>query len=291
MLSMKSLPACLLIGAALLVSTPAASTLIIDPGQSTVTLSGTVGGGRLDEQGTGSLTTTIGGTIDVSVAAGQIQITGAHIDPNVNGNWAPGRNGQATSPADLAGKASAFGLPVTGALRDLLVTASSAVKPLQGDGTFAAGGIVFSFPTNSSSALDFNSFATGVGSIPLVAYGTNQTATVGKFAEAGGTQTLTIALDATFYFSLILPNDTVLRLTGQLVANSGATAPHINGIEVTGGQAKITASQTTAMTRLEGSTSLGAWTPKDATVTASDSSTRTYTVPAAGRFEFFRLAE
>src|SRR4051812_45200615 len=61
-----------------------AATLTVDPAQSHISLTGSVVGNNLREQGAGSLSTTVGGTISVTVAGGQIQIDSANFDPNVN---------------------------------------------------------------------------------------------------------------------------------------------------------------------------------------------------------------
>lgn len=270
-----------------------ATPLTVDASKSQITLSGKVGGFTLSEQGPGSLTTTVGGTIDFSELAGQIQITGATLDPNVNGNWAPGRNQQATSPADLAGTAQTIFGPITGALRDLLVTAKSDPKPLNANGQFDASSIVFSIPPDANSTLDFDSFITGKGSEKLASNGTNQTATVGTLISNKGVQTLTLALDAIFYFSLVTDNDTSLRLKGQIVASGvpGPSVPSIGGVELVNGQLRITVSGANDASQLEGSTNLRDWAPVQATGTPATDGTRTFTVPASGKFQFFRLKQ
>ena len=273
-------------------STPAA-TLNVDSSKSQITLEGSLGGQTLREQGAGSLTTTIGGTIEVTTGGGQIEITGAALDPNVNGNWRPGRDNAATSPADLAGQATIFGLSAVGALRDLLLDAKSSPKPLDSQGQFDAASIVFSFPTNSNSTFDYDSFLTGKDSVSLASNGTNRTATVGTLVENNGVQTLTIALDAEFFFSLVVDNDTVLRLKGQLVASGapGPSNPSIVGTELVDGQLTITVSGASETSQLEGSTNLVTWTPVPGTGTAGPNGTRIYTVPASDKFQFFRLKQ
>jgi hypothetical protein len=271
-----------------------AATLTLDPAQSEVTLSGYVANSSwtLKTQGPGSLTTTIGGTIDVAVANGQVQITGGNLDPNVNGSWAPGRDGQAASPADFAGTASAGLLGnITGALRDLLVTLISTAKPLDAQGQFDASTIVFSFPPNSASVLDYDSFITGKGSQPLAGTGTNQTATVGTLIDNNGVQTLTLALDATFFFSLIGDNDTALTLKGQLVARSASTPTEssIGGAQIVNGQFQFTVTGATAASQIEASTDLKTWAVIQTAPAAGPNNTQIYTVPATAPFTFFRV--
>ncbi len=269
-----------------------AATLNLDPARSQITISGNVAGFKLSEQGPGSLTTTVGGTVDITTLGGQIQITGATLDVNSNGSWAPGLNGQAKSPADLAGQASTLFGPITGAFRDLVVNAIGPVKPLAPNGQFDASAIVFSFPLNSTSVLDYDSFITGAGHQNLAGGGTNQAATVGTLIDSNGTQTLTIGLNATFFFTLAIPNDTALTLTGQLVATSApaATPPQISGIQFTNGLAIITATKTLPTTKVESTRTFNGWTSESPIVTVIDSSTRTFTLQSADKFRFFRLA-
>jgi hypothetical protein len=250
-------------------------------------------GQQLREQGPGSLTTTIEGTIDISLANGQIEITDAGLDPNVNGSWAPGRGNEANSPADFAGQASTLFGSITGALRDLFVTAMSSARPIDANGQFDASSIIFTFPESANSVLDYDSFITGKGSESLASRGTNETATVGTLVQSNGTQTLTIALDAVFTFGLVSDNDTTLRLSGQLVATSGEgpDAPSIVGNEIVDGQFRITVSGGTAQSQLEGSTSLTVWTAVQATVTPGPDGTQVYSVPVTGPFQFFRLKQ
>src|SRR5688572_26123004 len=66
----------------------------IDPAQSNITISGTVsspfGPAPIEQQGTGSLTTSYNGTIHADRTSTTIQfISGGSIDANVSGNWQP----------------------------------------------------------------------------------------------------------------------------------------------------------------------------------------------------------
>jgi hypothetical protein len=270
-----------------------AATLDVDPAQSKITLSGNVAGFILREQDTGSLSTTVVGSINVTEANGQIQIDSANLDPNTNGSWKPGRNGADSSPADLAGQATSIVGTITGALRDLVVNATSTAKPLDSNGKFDASSIIFAFPPNSTSVLDYNAGFLGAGSKALAGNGTNQTATVGTFVSNNGVQTLTIALDATFFFTLLTDNDSQLTLKGQLVATSGAAPvnPTITDAQFKDGKFQFTAGNTTANTQVQSSTTLTSWGPQQATITANDPSTRTFIIPATEKFQFFRLTQ
>jgi hypothetical protein len=269
-----------------------AATLTVDPAQSQITLAGTVSGFKLQEQATGSLTTTVGGTVDIVTSPGQLQITNALLTPNINGTWKPGTNGAASSPADLSGKANSLVGEIDGALRNLLVTATSGPKTLDASGNFDASSILFAFPANSTSVLDYDSFVTGKGSKQLASVGTNQTATVGSFIESNGAQTLTIVINATFYFSLLLDNDSQLTLTGKLVATSAPpSGPTIIGIQIVNNQVQFTATGTSTSTGVQSSINLNDWGRQPATITAPDASTRVFTIPVSLPFQFFRLTQ
>jgi hypothetical protein len=292
MLSSQSLIRSLAVCALLvpLTRNTSAATLTVDPAQSKITLAGTAAGYQLREQGPGSLTTTIGGTIDVNATGTEIQIISAGLDPNVNGNWAPGRNNDAASPADLAGSAPTLFGTVSGALRDLLVTASSGPKPLAADGSFDAGAIVFAFPPNSSSVFEYDSFATGKGSKVLSSVGTNQTATAGTWAA--GTQTLTIALNATFYFTLLVENDTQLTLTGEIVAKpAGPAGPMLGGFQIVDGKVQFSLSGGSESSGIESSTNLVQWTAVQATATSGQNGNRDFSLPASGPMTFYRAKQ
>jgi hypothetical protein len=288
---MRTFSALLLLAASSLVT--GAVTLNVDPAQSQITLSGNVAGFKLQEQAAGSLSTTVGGTINVTVANGQIQIDSANFDPNTNGSWKPGRNGAASSPADLAGQSSSFAGTITGALRDLVVNATSTAKPLDSNGKFDASSIVFAFPQNSTSVLDYNAGFLGPGSKALAGAGTNQTATVGTFVSNNGVETLTIALDATFLFTVLTDGDTQMTLKGQLVATGGAAPvnPTITDVQIKDGKFQFTAGNTTANTQVQSTTTLNSWGPQQATITANDATTRTFVIPTTENFQFFRLTQ
>jgi hypothetical protein len=269
-----------------------ATTLTIDTNLSQITLAGTVAGFKLQEQAPGSLTTIVSGTVQVTNSSSQLQITAAQLTPNVNGSWKPGTNGAAASPADLGGKANSVIGEIDGALRNLLVTAVSGIKTLDANGHFDASSIIFAFPANANSTLDYDSFLTGKGSKQLAALGTNQTATLGTFALSNGTPTLTIVINAQFNFSLITENDSQLTLTGTLVAaESTAPGPTITGIQIVNNTAQITATGSSATTGVQSSVNLNDWGRQPATVTTPDASTRVFTIPMTLPFQFYRLTQ
>ena len=141
-------------------TTADATVFYVDPGLSTVTLSGSgtltgvagdwsasglflnvsggftvSGGGTLVQQGAGSLTTSLTGTVDASEAGGMLTFNSAAISPNDNGTWSPG-----AAPAQLAGQVtpSASLLFSGGIFADLLNILSPFLEPLLEQATYLA---------------------------------------------------------------------------------------------------------------------------------------------------------
>src|SRR5262245_7951490 len=150
----------------------------IDPAESQLTISGKVAGSDLKEQGAGSLTTKLGGTLQTDVTGSTIQFTGGSvIDPEVNGTWEPGIGGAAGSaPADFAGKAGSF-ITAKGAFRNLIIDVTSAALAIA-NGTFDAAALTFGFPANSTATLDYDLVLTH-GSRTLSGLATNKVTEVG----------------------------------------------------------------------------------------------------------------
>jgi hypothetical protein len=64
------------------------------------------GASTLMEQGPGSLTTSLSGSINAEATGGNLVFSGGSVQPNINGNWSPdeSNNGLMTAPAQLAGR-------------------------------------------------------------------------------------------------------------------------------------------------------------------------------------------
>lgn len=272
-----------------------AATFTIDPAQSTVTLSGSVSGFALREQGPGSLATRLEGALEVQTTGSEISLPSGQVDARTNGVWAPFPGGAAgVAAADFGARASAPPFAeVIGALRNIVMEVSGGARPLQGT-QFNASGLVFSFPTNSLAALDFDAGVIGKGSRALAAEATNNAATTGTITGVAGSRVLTINVAATFVFSVFLEEDSPLTVTGKIVANEGGPAPagpRITDIEVIGAEVKVTADGTTAATKLLASANLTGWAEKAATVTTVDADTRVYTAPRVLAAEFYQLQQ
>lgn len=142
------------VAAGITVASAHASLYYVDPSRSFVTLSGSAtlsgvsgtwnasvggvlvdsggftatGAGTLVQQGPGSLTTTLGGTVDASEAGGTLTVNGAAVTPNLNGAWPPDGSNDAssTAAAQLAGQVDPsvdiqFGGGIVAELLDVLL--------------------------------------------------------------------------------------------------------------------------------------------------------------------------
>jgi hypothetical protein len=184
---------------------------------SSLTLSGSVAGFSLQQQGPGSLVTTYSGTIDAAFDASTIQFNSAAADATINGSWQPLPGGSTGSaPADYGAQAS-FGAAGTafGAGRNLVLDITSGVITLSGT-SFDASQLTISATTGQ---LDFNSpFASGSEDLSG-AFGSNQ-ATAGDLSVVGQIATLTIPVLITQTLTLVQPGDTTITLTGNIVATA-----------------------------------------------------------------------
>jgi hypothetical protein len=196
-------------------------TFTIDPAQSSISLSGTVVGTTVKEQAPGSLTTSFSGSVTAELTDSTITFTTAGlVIANNNGEWEPKANGAVgKEPANYGAAAQIAGAAGTAAARNIQFQLSSASLALA-DGSFDASAIVFQFPTNSPATLAYRTagFLSLSGSESLSGVGTNRNTTKATLATNGDIQTLTIPIEADFYFKLIVPNDTKLTISKQLVA-------------------------------------------------------------------------
>ncbi len=272
-----------------------AEVFTIDTNQSSVTISGSILGYTFIEQGPGSLTTSYGGTLQATLAAGTIQFTGQSlIQARTNGSWQPKADASAGSePANYGTLANAGIATARAALRNIQFDASSPMINVA-NGQFDARSLTFSFPTNATSALAYN--VTGLISMsgvkPLSGYATNKVTSQATLAVSGNQQTLTIPVDATFLFTLASQNDTTVNLKGQLVATRGATAPlAIQSIKVQAQAVTLQWQSTPSQQfQVQSSTNLSAWQTNAVNVT-SDTGTYTWSGAATAVKQFFRIAK
>jgi hypothetical protein len=282
--------------------TPAvADVFTLDTNQSSLTISGTVQGASLAQQGAGSLTTHYGGAIEATQTVSSIQFTGQSLVAAMNtGNWQPLDDGSVgVAPANYGASVNlAAGLvKVKATLRSLALDVTSPALTLNRTGQFASTNLTFLIPSNANSALSY--LVTGLisssGSTALSGQSTNNVTSLATLVTDGQAQTLTIPVNAQFTFSASSTNDTILNLAGQLVAfrteAAVATAPVLQSLTV---QSQVLTLQWQAPAgqqfQVQSSTDLMAWQTNAVNVT-SGSSNYTWSGPATGANGYFRLKQ
>lgn len=209
------------------------ATFTVDPARSSVTLSGSASGAPLQPQGAGSLTAAYRGSIVLEMDATTVRFTGgSRFDPEELHSWEPGPAGvTGTAPASYGGKAQIgsgfFSVSAVAATRRLSFDLLSGTLAMTG-GAFNADGLLFQFVETNNPALDYRTsgLLSERGSQVLSGLATNKLAGVSTLVTEGNLQTLTIKVDAAYRFELLVPEDSVLQLNGQLVATrtlSGGT--------------------------------------------------------------------
>lgn len=214
--SMKYAAILFLLGCILAPQTKA-FVFVIDSSSSSLSLSGSVAGFALQQQGAGSLSTTYSGTIDADFDLSSIQFNSAIATAAISGNWQPlPGGGSGAAPANYGGQASLGGLGTAfGAGRNFVFDITSGVIPLSG-ASFDTSQLTIS-PT--TGALDYSS-PFGGGSTNLSGlFGMNQV-TMGNISVAGGIATLTIPVQITQTLTLVSSGDTTITLAGNIVATA-----------------------------------------------------------------------
>ncbi len=268
----------------------APATFNIDPAQSIITASGNAAGFTFQEQGPGSLTTSIMGTIQADVTSSTIQFTGgSSLDAVTNGVWEPGTNGDpGMALADFGGHAGNFLASVDGAFRDIVLDVTSPLLVVTNN-QFDSMALVFSFPSNSIGHFDYNAGSFGSGSSMFSGAATNDVLSGASLTTTGGVQTLTIQVDASFVFGALVEDDSILTFTGQLVATR-SLGPQIDTISVSSQQVLLTVSGPGAPTyQLQSSTNLVDWAGAQTTV-ATNGQQYLFSTTPSGPIQFFRLA-
>jgi len=274
----------------------AADAFVLDPDRSEVTLNGTMAGTTAGEQGPGSLTSKLSGTLLVEATASTIHFPGGSaLDAEASGPWQPDVDGASGSAlADFAGQA--LGSAVV-ALRDVVMDVVTAQPLALTGGQFAAKDIQFVFPTGGSAAMDYRisipPFFSEAARESLEGITTNKVATTGSLVEAGGLLTLTIPLNATYSFDLVSPDDSSLSVQGQLVAtrvSSGPAEPSLGEVRVEGGSLVFAWSSEEGQTfTVLQSSGLGAWVPVEQDYPAQPGGTTTWSVPIQNQGTAFFL--
>lgn len=202
------------------------ATFTLDPSRSSVALSGSASGAALKPQGPGSLEAVYDGTLVLDVGPSEIRfVGGSRIAPRETGSWQPGPKGaDGSAPASYGGKAQLgaglFSISAVAATRRILLDLVGGTPfPLQ-SGTFNAAGLGFQFVETNNPVLDYKTsgIANEKDGMALSGLATNQPAGMSTLVTEGTVQTLTLKVSATFVFELLLPDDSSLSLSGQLVA-------------------------------------------------------------------------
>lgn len=268
----------------------------IDNTQSQVTISGNLAGFTITPQASGSLQTVCNGSINADLTASTIQFTGSSsINAQTNGVWKPAiGGGSGSAAADYGAQASVpFVGTAFGALRNIVLDLTSPALTLVNT-NFDSSSLVFSFPPSSTATIDYNAGFVGQGSKTLAGYSTNTLVNAASLTTNGAVKKLLIQINTTFTFSLISSNDTMITLTGQIIATnslSAAPAPLINSIVITNQNVVLTVQNATAQSLLQNSTNLTGWLPASPVVTTNNSGQTFFTVPMVGNKNFFRVQQ
>ena len=282
---------CLSLAGFLWVARADLATFTVDPARSSISLSGSASGAVLTEQAAGSLTTSYTGSLVANVTAGGIVFPGGSVlVARELQSWQPGLNGAAGSASASYGAkgtigSGLFALNATAASRRMTFDVTSNPLTLTG-GAFDSAGLLFRFIDTNNAGLDYR--ASGIlsssGSKVLSGLATNKVAGVSTLVSAGGVETLTIPVSATYSFSLLLPDDSTITLTGQLVATRGGGIPPPEVVFVPPAPAATDLKLTwSASYKLQRATQLS---PPNWADFATDSP---ITIPFSGPGEFFRV--
>ena len=293
-----SLPA-LLAMACCLVSTAARGelkTFVLDTNNSSLTISGTLEGAAFQQQGAGSLTTKISGTIKADVTSSNITFVGGSAIVALNsGNWQPGTNGVAgNAPANFGVKVSVLLTTVMAAVRNTLLDVTSSALTVTG-GSFSGQGLHFNYPSNSTSVLDYSYsglLGTGSGSKQLKGVSTN-TLNDATLIVQGAQLVLTIPVDDSGAATALNPNDIQYRLRGQLVARAPVSVPlQINAFQVSSGQLTFTIATTPDQSyTILGSTNLTDWATIVDQFTATNNPTVRNVSQPESPLNYFRIRQ
>jgi hypothetical protein len=225
-----------------------ATTFTIDSNLSTITLSGVVAAATITQQSAGSLTDRFGGTVDVTYNGTTLTFNSANADALLNPSSPfspPDGTGGSTGVEDNYGIRAPI-IPVIlvadGAIRDLAFSIASGAIPLVGS-TFDATQLNV---TTTAGVVDYAAGSLGSGFLPMAGEtGANQAAPGVFVLGPGGLATLTIPFSYSQPFDVLdtdsdpTTNDSVLNLTGQLVATAIVPEPSSWMLIAMGGAALV----------------------------------------------------
>jgi hypothetical protein len=272
---------------------------VVDDSQTQLTISGTLAGEPFLAQGSGSLNTRYTGSVNTELTKSTLQFTaGSAIDAETNGVWLPAAGGSSgcdpadygmTNSIDLSIGAPMY-FPGYAALRNIVLDLTSPVLTLTNAG-FAGNSLIFSFVTNTA-AFDY-CYDNDSGSVALNGDSTNMVASGASLSTNAGLRTLAIQVSSQFQFSLIAENDSIINLTGQLVATNVVRLPPpvICAIVKNGQNAVITTENTTIQSSLLVSTDLTDCIPASTTSTTNEQGMIVFTSPISFPRTFYRVQQ
>ncbi len=264
----------------------------LDPSRSPLVLKGSFVGTPFVEQTSGSLTSSMQGTITVSLDATNLQVLpGSQLVVQTNGAWLPNVGGAAgAAPANFGGEISSFLASAYGALRHLQFEMDSA--PLSvAESRFDASGLKLHVTTQDESFLDFSfsGLLSASGRRPLTG-DTNDAATASATLErTADAYVLTIPLSINLPFDLLAAGDTQVGFVGTVVATTANSGPHLDQVMLQGALVILTwMAQTNGTYQVATSPDLLHWTAFTPSLTFTNSLGR-YSAPASSSHAFFRL--
>ena len=291
-----SLPALLAIMCGLVSTTGRGElkTFTLDATNSSLSISGTLGGAAFQQQAPGSLIAKIGGTIKADVTSSNITFVGGSlIAALTNGNWQPGPGGAAGSaPANYGLKVTVYiFITAMASVRNALLDVNSSPLAVTG-GAFPGRQLQYFFPPASTTTLDYSAGSLASGSDTLMNAFTNNVNANATLVVQGSQQVLTIPVDISGT-KTIAPGTVNYRLVGQLVARAPVTVPlKINTLRVSSGQITFTIATTPnqSYTILE-STNLTDWTTSVDQFTATNNPMVRNVSRSASPKKYFRVRQ
>ena len=269
-------------------------TFTLDATNSSLTISGTLGSAAFQQQGPGSMTTKIGGTIKADVTSSNITFAGgSSIIALTNGNWQPGPGGVAGSaPANYGVKVNVYiFFTALAAVRNALLDVTSSPLTVTG-GAFPGKQLQFFFPPASTTVLDYNAGSLASGSDTLMNAFTNNVNANATLVVQGSQQVLTIPVDISGT-KTIAPGTVNYRLVGQLVARAPKSVPlQINAFQVSPGQITFTIAATPGQSyTILGSTNLTDWPAIVDQFTATNNPTVRIVSRPASPLNYYRVRQ
>jgi hypothetical protein len=255
-----------------------------------MTLSGSILGSPFQEQILGALRTTLTGQIQVNESDAGLQFAnGSSIVAQINGSWFPATGGAPTSaPGEYGGITTTIAGKVWVAVRNLNLNVTSPALPLLNT-QFDSSGLTFGVEPSCNASFDFNAGHLGASTISLSGPLTNEVVQGGVLTQVGNVQKLVIPISTHVTLSTLLQGDTVVQLSGQLVATH-TNLPAINSISIQDQTVVLQASGNSSASSVEVSSDLKQWDTLPAAKSVTTGGT-TFSFAVSGSARFYRLVQ